>query len=106
MDLYKRQFPLEKMAKTFGFHRGAYYKNRRGNLSKNKVIRKIAEPLIIKAFNDSGGEYGSRRIIKFLNRNEIQMGKTRVVRIMNDLGLKPKARKKFKVTTQQSNKPY
>jgi len=34
------------------------------------------------------------------------MGKKRVIRIMNALGLKPKARKKFKVTTQQSSAPY
>jgi transposase InsO family protein len=106
MDLYKRQFPLEKMAKIFGFHRGSYYKNSRGKLSKRKIAQKIAEPLIIQSFNDSEGEYGSRRIIRFLKKNGVQMGKTRVVKIMNDLGLKPKARKKFKVTTQQSSKPY
>jgi len=37
---------------------------------------------------------------------QIRMGKKRVIRIMNALGLKPKARKKFKVTTQQSSAPY
>jgi len=94
------------MARTFGFNRSAYYKQRDGQLSKNKVARLLAEPIITKAFNDSGGEYEARRIIKVLNKNQIQMGKKRVIRIMNALGLKPKARKKFKVTTQQSSAPY
>ena len=94
------------MARIFEFSRSSYYKQRDGQLSKNKVARLLAESIITKAFNDSGGEYGARRIIKVLSKNQIRMGKKRVIRIMNDLGLKPKARKKFKVTTQQSNKPY
>ena len=94
------------MARIFEFSRSSYYKQRDGQLSKNKVARLLAESIITKAYNDSGGEYGARRIIKVLSKNQIRMGKKRVIRIMNDLGLKPKARKKFKVTTQQSNKPY
>ncbi len=94
------------MARIFEFSRSSYYKQRDGKLSKNKVARLLAESIITKAFNDSGGEYGTRRIIKVLNKNQIKIGKKRVIKIMNALGLKPKARKKFKVTTQQSSKPY
>jgi len=44
-------------------------------------------------------QYGSRRIAKQLQDEGLQIGRYRVRRIMRDLGLKAKAPKRYKVTT-------
>ncbi len=94
------------MAHTFGISRGSYYKQRGAPLSKRNRSKQIAQPIIIKAFLESKSEYGARRIQKALKAKNINMGRKRIGAIMKSLGLTPIAKRKFKVTTQQSSRPY
>ena len=50
-------------------------------------------------FKEHRGQYGSRRIVKQLEDEGHQIGRYKVRRIMRDLGLKAKAPKRYKVTT-------
>lgn len=50
-------------------------------------------------FKEHRGQYGSRRILKQLKDEGYQIGRYRVRRLMRGLGLKAKAPKRYKVTT-------
>lgn len=54
---------------------------------------------IIRIHKESGETYGSRRIHKKLRQDGRSCGKGRVVRLMNRHGIRPKTRRKFRVTT-------
>ncbi|UTW43960.1 IS3 family transposase [bacterium SCSIO 12844] len=106
INLYRRDFSIERMAKIFGVSRSAYYQYSRGNLSKKEIINSQLRPLLIKAFINSKGEYGTRRLQLLLRRLDIYVGRKRIAKLMKELGLYAKARRKFKVTTNQSKRPY
>ena len=50
-------------------------------------------------FNESRGSYGSRRVLKKLQSEGHQLGRYKVRRLMRDLGLRVKRRRRYKVTT-------
>jgi putative transposase len=50
-------------------------------------------------FKEHGGRYGSRRILKQLNKEGYEIGRYKVRRIMKNLGLKAKSARRYKVTT-------
>ncbi len=50
-------------------------------------------------FKEHRGQYGSRRIVKQLKNEGFQIGRYKVRRLMRKLGLKAKAPKRYKVTT-------
>jgi transposase InsO family protein len=50
-------------------------------------------------FKEHRGKYGSRRILKQLEKEGYKVGRYKVRRIMKDLGLKANSSRKFKVTT-------
>ena len=50
-------------------------------------------------FNQSRGSYGSRRVLKKLQSEGNQLGRYKVRRLMRDLGLRPKRRRRYKLTT-------
>jgi transposase InsO family protein len=94
------------MARVFSVSRSSYYQHSYGNLSKKELINNQLRPLLIKAFINSQGEYGTRRLQLFFRRLDIYVGRKRIAKLMKELGLYAKARRKFKVTTNQSKRPY
>ena len=50
-------------------------------------------------FKEHRGKYGSRRIVKQLEADSHSIGRYKVRRLMREIGLKAKAPKRFKVTT-------
>ena len=50
-------------------------------------------------FKEHRGQYGSRRILQQLKKEGYQVGRYKVRRLMRDLGLKAKAPKRYKATT-------
>jgi len=62
--------------------------------------------MIKQLFDASRQEYGTRRIHRALEALCINVSLYRVRKLMHELGLKPKARHKFKVTTRQSKRPH
>jgi transposase InsO family protein len=50
-------------------------------------------------FKEHRGKYGSRRIVKQLEADSHSIGRYKVRRLMRELGLKAKAPKRFKITT-------
>lgn len=106
MEQNKSFFPVERMAKTFGVHRSSYYSYLSMPNGKRQRQEKLLLPHIKRSFIHSREEYGSRRIKLDLGDLANNVSKTRINKIMQSNNLIPKARKRFKVTTQQSKKPY
>ena len=94
------------MAAIFGLSRSGYYKHLRNGLSKRETENLAVEAEIIRIFHEFREEYGAHRIKPELAKLGLVVSKRRINRLMAKNGLVTKARKKFKVTTTQSNKPY
>lgn len=55
-------------------------------------------------FDKSKNTYGSRRLVKALNKAGYQVGRFKVKNIMNQLQLKVRYPKRFKVTTDSNHR--
>ena len=79
--------------------RSQFY-NYLGNLKRlddpSEVALKVRVTAIFKEHRD---QYGSRRILKQLKNEGYQIGRYKVRRLMRELGLRAKAPKRYKVTT-------
>ena len=96
-------YPIEKMAKFLKVSRQGYhkYKNRKKTLKYYEDMALKIE--IERIFDESYGTYGARRISFELKENGYNYGKHRVGRLLDELDLKARASKKFKVTTDSEH---
>lgn len=67
---------------------------------KNNTKDAALKARIKAIFKLSRSSYGSRRVLKQLHFDGHQIGRYKVRRLMRDLGLKAKVRRRFKVTTE------
>ncbi len=106
MKINKKTYPTAKMAETLGVNRSSFY-----NYCSHKISQRKEEDLqlmikIKKIFHVSRQEAGTRNIKKILNRDGITISRRRIGKLMNKIGLRPKATRKFKITTQQAKKAF
>jgi transposase InsO family protein len=94
------------MASIFGLSRSSYYKKSARPLSKREKNDQQIGGRVVQLFTTFREEYGAIRIKRELSKQNITVSKRRVRRIMKQKNLVAKARKKFKVTTTQSTRPY
>jgi len=91
------------MCRVLGVVRQSFYRW----LQLPEGIRKKEEkrllPEIRKIFMGNRQIYGPKRIAKHLRKGGIPCGKTRAKRLMEEAGLKPKRRTKFKKTTNSKH---
>ena len=106
MSVYRRDYSIEKMAKVFDLNRSSYYKQIGGFISKRDCSNQVLTCHIIEIFQQSRQEYGATRIKQKLLQRGLVASKRRIGRLMKQNHLVAKARKKFKVTTTQSTRPY
>lgn len=106
MKLNKQDYSVVKMAKTLGLNRSGYYSyNKPIETTRQKQEQQLM-PKIRKIFEDSRQEYGSRRIQKALESKGFAISRRRVAKLMSKINLCPKARRQFKATTKQSQRPH
>jgi len=89
------------MCEVLGVSKSGYYywKNELKDGSKTADLdRRIKE-----IFEESGATYGSPRIYKQLRKEGIQVSESKVYRRMSAMGISPKIKKKFKVTTDSKH---
>lgn len=94
------------MAQALGISRSGYYKHKQAPLSKTERKNQDLIPIIQNIFHLSRHEYGSRRVKKALAIQGLEVSLNRIGNLMKRKQLVAKARKKFKVTTQQAERPY
>lgn len=87
----------------FSIERSGYYAWIKRKPSKQTLANEELDKKIINIFNSHSSRYGHPRITDELQDNGEKCGKNRVFRRMRHLGLRAKAKKKFKVTTDSNH---
>jgi putative transposase len=83
--------------------RSGYYDwNKRGESLHQQQDQKLAKAINI-IYEKSKRRYGSPRIYHKLHDNGIQCSRKRVARLMREMGIKARHKKKFKVTTNSKH---
>jgi putative transposase len=100
----RKYYSIGKMAKVLGVSRSGYYDwlsrpESKRSLENKKILEKIKE-----IHKNSREIYGSPKIYKELQNQEIKCGINRVARIMQENNIRSKTRKKFRITTNSAHK--
>jgi transposase InsO family protein len=99
--MYSSKYPVEKMCSVLGVSRSAYYDWLKKRVIRNKVDHYKKE--VIKEFSASKRTYGSPRICQVLNEKGISVSKSTVARIMKNIGLQARPKRKFVHTTDSKH---
>ena len=97
-----KAYPVTVLCKVMRVSRSGFYdflkrfKQGPGNDHSREAILESRVRQIFKLFKNS---YGSRRMAEQLQREGYRVGRYKARRLMRDLGLKAKAPRRFKVTT-------
>lgn len=106
MKRHQQEFPVERMAKVMGVSRSGYYRF----LKETPSLRDQSNELLVEKIRlihqDSFETYGSPRIHAELKANGETCSRKRVARLMKKNDIAAKMSRRFKKTTQQSEKPY
>ena len=104
--MHRNLFSIERMCHLLSVSRSSYYAWVKRVPSKrcqeiSELCKKIRE-----VYDDSKGRYGSPKIALSLQSQGMKVSKQRVGRWMCRMGLRSITRKKFRVTTTDSNHHY
>lgn len=95
------EVPVGRLCRLFGLNRSAYY-GRKTPCKREQADQRLM-PLISQSFQQSRQSYGSPRILDDLRQWGQRCGRSRVQRLMRQLGLRAKGKKKFKPQTTRSD---
>lgn len=100
----KKYCPIELMCQMFGVSKSSYYRWLLEPVTKHKEKVAKLDDQISSVFNDHKRRYGCVRIAKELNeRDGLLLKRQYVASRMKLLGIKAKARRKFKATTDSKH---
>jgi len=91
------------MCKVFNVSRSGYYNWLARKPSNRSLENQHIKGLIKAAYTDSKGRYGSPKITKELNAQGLKISRQRVARMMRSDGIRSIIKKKYKVSTTDSN---
>ncbi len=91
------------MCRVLGVFRQGFYRWSKSPESIRKKEDKKLLPEIRQIFMENRQVYGPARIAESLRKIDTPCGKTRVKRLMDQAGLKPKRRTKYKKTTNSNH---
>lgn len=99
IEKHRSAFAVEKMCRSLQISKSGYYAWRTRPQSKREQANEKLDHHIRTIYEQSKGTYGSPRITKALNNQNIDCSETRVARRMRKNNIKAKTKKRFKVTT-------
>jgi putative transposase len=99
----ENQFPVGMMCRMLSVSRSGYYSWRDRPPSSRDQANRILAAEIKRVFDDEKGRPGSPRISRRLQEEGIPAGRHRVAKLMRDNGLRAKAAKKYKATTNSNH---
>lgn len=91
------------MCRVLGVSKSGYYKWSADPMGKRGRADQELGTHIRNVFNTSRKTYGIRRVYHSLRQMEIRCGKMRVARVMQELGLSVRYRRKFRQTTDSKH---
>lgn len=96
-------FSIERMCHMFSIERSGYYAWLQRKPGKREIANQSLDGKVVSLFKKHHGRYGAKRLTDDLHDLGEKCGKNRVAKRMLHLGLKAKAKKKFKVTTDSKH---
>ena len=103
MTALKSKYHIKEMAEFLKVSRSAFYRWQRFGESQKAREDANLKVRIGKLFERSRQTYGAVRIAKDLQDEDVKCGRFRTTRLMKELSLIPKAKKKFKATTDSKH---
>ena len=99
MKEFRSEFSVQKMAGILGVSRSGYYAWD-GRLPSPRALTKLRLKAEVKAvFEANGAIYGSLKVTEGLEQKGIVCSRNRVANLMREQGLRSKAKRKYRVTT-------
>jgi transposase InsO family protein len=99
----ENQFPIGMMCRMVSVSRSGYYHWRQRPVSAREQANQVLAKDIKRIFEDEKSRPGSPRITRRLQEEGQSAGRHRVARIMRDNGIRAKAAKKYKATTNSNH---
>lgn len=99
-------FAIEKMCKVLKVSRSGYYQWLRSKPSAREVENQMIKERIKEIYRASKKRYGSPKITKELNHQDIRVSRPRVARMMRSMNLRSIINKRYKVPTTDSKHKY
>jgi len=103
IDTYRSEFAVERMCRALKVSKSGYYAWRIRPQSKRACENDKLDHHIKTTYRKNKGIYGSPRITRALNRQNIACSENRVARRMRINGIIAKTKKRFKVTTKSKH---
>lgn len=100
IEAHRGEFYLDVMCRMLGVTRAGYFSWRGRPISKRKTVDEQLGEEIEAIHGQSKGRYGVPRIHAELKARGFLCSRRRVARLMRELGLRGKSRRKYKVTTK------
>ena len=96
-----KAYPVTVLCRVMQVSRSGFYDymHRYKKRSHDSPVEAALRARIRAIFNESRGSYGSRRIFKKLQSEGHQIGRYKARRLMRQIGLKAKAPRRYKITT-------
>jgi transposase InsO family protein len=99
VDAHRDRWPVAAMCRAIGLSERTYHARKRRPLSPRAVRDEELKPVIRKVFEDNYSCYGARRVWLALRRNDIEVARCTVERLMADMGIHGVQRGKKLFTT-------
>ncbi|NJR71594.1 MAG: IS3 family transposase [Synechococcales cyanobacterium CRU_2_2] len=99
----KVNFPINLMCRVLNLTRSGYYAWCKRNSSPRARENQILSEQIVEIFEASRGTYGSPRMHEALLERGFEVGLNRVARLMAELELRARPKRKFKATTDSEH---
>ncbi len=104
MKELKGKYAIKEMAEYLKVSRSAFYRWQRYGESPKAREDAVLKARIKAIFDGSGKTYGALRTSLDLKDEGVKCGKFRTRRLMKELSLTPKAKRKYKATTDSNHK--
>lgn len=102
----KSEFSVRKICDVLQVSRATYYLRKKRELSVTEIRTNLLKEQITVLFYEFKQKYGAEKIAKELEKRGFKMSSSRVSVYMKTLGLRAKAKRKFKATTDSIHNHY
>jgi transposase InsO family protein len=95
----KAEFPVAAICRLLGVTRQGYYAFVSRGTSSRTSKEEFLRQQVTRIHTESRGTYGSPRVLKQLQAEGVRIGKRRIERSMQELGIVGRERRRFRTTT-------
>jgi transposase InsO family protein len=103
IDAEKAQFPISILCRVLGVSRAGFYAWKDRPVSARRREDERLKVLVHEAHLLGRGNYGSPRILKALRKQQIRIGRRRVMRLMQEEGIVGRVRRRYRCTTMSDH---